>query len=501
MIKKSYLPFVWFILGFGIFVFTRMSKFVPTIPISILIAMVFILRFSRTQPVGRGNLLTLLGFYLSINIGLWWLYETNTLFNAVKILFLALLYSLPFMIDRLMHERFTKIGISSGLTTLTFPVISTAIHFLSSLEGFFEGTIQIGKFVFGPVVLQQLLSLFGISGFIFLASWFASTINYVWENGFDWGKSRKITLTFAAVTLAIFVFGAVKTSSSNPERDTVMVAGIILLPEERELPSMDEMWAGGQISPFEGTIATIDHLTKTAASNDAKIVSFQEFAMMIDEGSEEKLKEEFQKIAKENDVYLSVTYGTYAKEGKGENIHVLIDNNGEIQLDYTKRYVSGLAELDLGEAGYFRKGPEIIQWADTPYGRIAVSICRDLEMTNYIRQAGRANVDIMLSSAIEFEQGLVIHSTYMRTIEYGFSLLRPAQHGITVAVDYNGNVLNQMNFADPGDGIMYAELPIQGVNTLYTQIGDVLGWICVVGLLGLIPLSIFLRIKLKKKAA
>jgi apolipoprotein N-acyltransferase len=220
--------------------------------------------------------------------------------------------------------------------------------------------------------------------------------------------------------------------------------------------------------------------------------------MMIHEEDEPRLKEAFQSIAKENGVYLSISYAYYAAEGKGENIHILIDNNGEVLLDYAKRYVTGIAELDIGEAGYFRKGPEVIQWVDTPYGRIAVSICRDLEMANYIRQAGRANVDIMLSSAYEFEQGLVIHSSYMRTIEYGFSLLRPSQHGITMAVDYDGNVLKRMNFADPGDGIMYAELPIQGVHTLYSQIGDVLGWICVVGLLGLIPLSIILRIKLKK---
>jgi len=46
---------------------------------------------------------------------------------------------------------------------------------------------------------------------------------------------------------------------------------------------------------------------------------------------------------------------------------------------------------------------------------------------------------------------------------------------------------------------MYAELPVRGVKTLYTQICDVLGWICVVGLLGLIALNIFLRIKLKKE--
>ena len=48
-------------------------------------------------------------------------------------------------------------------------------------------------------------------------------------------------------------------------------------------------------------------------------------------------------------------------------------------------------------------------------------------------------------------------------------------------------------------GIMYADLPTQGVNTLYTRIGDVLGWICVAGLLGLIPLSIVLRIKQKRE--
>jgi apolipoprotein N-acyltransferase len=500
MNNNKFWPLVWFILGFGIFIFTRMSKLVPTVPISILIATVFILRFSRTQPVGRGNLLTLFGFYLSINMGLWWLYESNTLFNGVKILLLALLYSLPFFIDRPIHEKFKKNGISSGLTTLTFPVISTAVHFLSSLEGFFEGTVQIGKFVFGPVMLQQSLSLFGICGLIFFASWFASTINYVWESNFDWNKTKKTAIPFIAIILVIVLFGAVKTSSSNPERGTVKAAAILLLPQRGDLPQMDQMWASRLVSPFESSISTIDDLTSTAASNGAKIISFQEFAMMIDEEDEHRLKGEFQSIAKENDVYLSISYATYAKEGKGENMHVFIDNKGDILLDYAKRYVSGLAELNLGEAGYFRKGPEIIQWADTPYGRIAVSICRDLEMTSYIRQAGRANVDIMLSSAWEQERGLVIHSSYMRTIEYGFSLLRPTQHGISVAVDYNGNVLNQMDFADAGNGIMYAQLPIQGINTLYTQIGDILGWICVVGSLGLIPLSIILPSKLKKAA-
>jgi len=66
MNRRRYAPLVWFVLGFGIFMFTRMNKILPTIPVAMLIAPVFILRFTRTQPARRGILLTLVGFLLSI---------------------------------------------------------------------------------------------------------------------------------------------------------------------------------------------------------------------------------------------------------------------------------------------------------------------------------------------------------------------------------------------------------------------------------------------------
>ena len=180
MNKKSYFPFVYFVLGFGIFVFTRMSKLVPTIPIVILFAPIFILRLNRTQPVRRGNLLTLLGFILSINIGLWGLFDigdgaSSLLFNLIRSTLLAVLYFLPYMIDRRIYTEFGEKDISSGLTTLSFPIITTAIFFLSSLEGPFDGAIQSGKFVYGPIIFKQQLSLFGIWSYIFISSWFASS--------------------------------------------------------------------------------------------------------------------------------------------------------------------------------------------------------------------------------------------------------------------------------------------------------------------------------------
>ena len=481
-----------------------MSKLVPTIPIVILFAPIFILRLNRTQPVRRGNLLTLLGFILSINIGLWGLFDigdgaSSLLFNLIRSTLLAVLYFLPYMIDRRIYTEFGEKDISSGLTTLGFPIITTAIFFLSSLEGPFDGAVQSGKFVYGPIIFKQQLSLFGIWSYIFISSWFASLINYSWENNFDWRKTKKTTIAFIAIVITIFSFGAIKTSSISSEMDTVKIAAIVLVPEDGEALSMDNVWADKLVSPFDKRIARIANITKTAASNGAKIVSFQEFAILINEEDEGRLREEYQRIAKENDLFLSITYAYYAKEGKGENKHLLIDNHGEILLDYTKRYVSVLAELDLGEAGIYRKGPEIIQSVDTPFAKIGISICRDMEFTHYIRQAGSANVDIMLSPAWEETKGLVVHSSYQRTIENGFSLVRPTYNGITVAVDYYGNILNQMDSAETDDGIMYSDVPTQGVKTIYSRIGDLLGWICVVGFLGFLPLIVILRIKEKKE--
>ena len=129
MIAKKYLPVAYFLLGFGIFMFTRMSKLVPFIEIAILIAPIFILRFSRTQPAKRGIWLTLLGFLLSFNIALWGLFDFDdssvmASFSMIRSSLLAIVWFLPFMADRLIYPKFKDKGVFS---TLTFPIITTAL--------------------------------------------------------------------------------------------------------------------------------------------------------------------------------------------------------------------------------------------------------------------------------------------------------------------------------------------------------------------------------------
>ena len=489
---KKYEPLILFLLGFGIFIFTRASNIAirPTIPVAIIIAPIFILRFIRTQPVKKGILLTLFGFLLSMNIAMWGLYELEDpvlmlIYNVFMSSILAIYYFLPYMVDRVIYPKFKDKGI---LSTLIFPVIVTAILFLSSIEGPFDGGKGKNIFAYGPVVFKQLASIGGLWSFVFIFSWLASVINYSWENKVEWNKIKKITLQFASILLIIVLFGAIKTSSvMSPQSDTVKIAVIVLIPEDGKAVSMEGIWEDKRFSPYEETLSRIETLTKKAALNNAKIAAFQEHAITIHEDDETKLVDHYTRIAKENDVYLSITYSYYSETEKGENKHLLINNQGEIEIDYTKRYLFGFGEF--GEPGVFIKGPEVIQTADTPYGRIGASICRDMEFASYIRQAGNKNVDIMFGPSYDFPKSTG-PSYSLRAIENGFSFIRATYNGVSYAQDYNGNILAVMDSDDTKDGIMYADVPTKGVKTIYLAIGDLFGWVCVLGLLGFVVLTI-----------
>ena len=500
MNKKNYLPIVWFVLGFSLFMTTRASNFIPHISGAIIVAPIFILGFIRSQPTRRGNLLTLLGFILALNIAMWGLFNTgdpttSIIYNFVRNTVLAILFSIPYIADRLIYP---KIKANQFLATLAFPIAVTAIQFLISLEGPFDGDMVSAVYEYGNLGLKQIASIAGLWGFVFIFSWLAAVVSFVWEKRFKWAEIKPIVLTFALICLAIFGFGAVKTSSflaSKPE--TVKTAAIFLLPEDGQSFDGEGLFSK-ELTPMEETMAKIESLTTTAAANDAKIVAFQETALKIQENDEANLLDRSKAIARANRVYLSLGYGLLFDEGKGWNKNVLISDQGELVVDYRKRFLLGLG--DYGETGLYNKGPEVIQSVDTPYGRIGVSICRDMSFSGYARQAGEQQVDIMLNPSFDYPKSTgAMYS--LRAIENGFTMIRPVYNGFSYAVDPNGKLLASMDSDNTNTGILYADVPTRGVNTLYTKVGDVLGWVCVAGLLGFIPLNIVLSIRQKKEKA
>jgi apolipoprotein N-acyltransferase len=72
-------------------------------------------------------------------------------------------------------------------------------------------------------------------------------------------------------------------------------------------------------------------------------------------------------------------------------------------------------------------------------------------------------------------------------------------NGYSYAVDYNGKLLAHMDSDETENGIMYADVPTKGVKTIYSTIGNLLGWLCVLGLGACVVMSIIGRVHKKHK--
>jgi len=196
MNKKS-IQLILFLLGFGIFMFSRRSELVPTFGCAIIISPIFILRFLRTQK-RHALILTFIGFLLSLNIALFGLFNIGSGFgtlavNLIRNSLLAVLFFIPYMLDSLIYQR---IKLPGTIKTLVFPTLVTAILFLSSLVGPFDGDVAKDIYSQGPLFFQQIASLFGLWGFVFMFSWVASFVNYLWENHF---QRKTVAPAFAAL--------------------------------------------------------------------------------------------------------------------------------------------------------------------------------------------------------------------------------------------------------------------------------------------------------------
>jgi len=465
-----------FVAGFGLFMFCRRSDFLPMIPAMIIVAPILILRFSRVLPLGRSILLTTLGFILAFNISLWGIFDMgdpvlSLVFNIVRSTMIALLYAIPYWIDRAVTPR-----LGDGLhATLVFPAAVTALMFLSSIVPPLNGTQAKNVFATAPLPLLQLYAVAGLWGFVFLWSWLAAAINYAWERGF---QRRATVLAGAAAAIVfggLFAYGGVRLMTAA-ESPTVRLAAVVMPAEEGGPESMAQVFDERLTSPYAQTMARIRSMTAEAAKRGARIVAFNEFAIVVRAEDNERARAGFSRIAAENRVWLAIPYAWVPETGKGANRHMLFDDTGAIQADYQKRFLLGLG--DMGETAVFEKGAEIIQTADSPYGRIAVSICRDMSFPRFGLQAGRAGTDLMLTGSHEFPKGITLNDPH-RAIENGFTHVRPTYDGITYAMDPYGRVLAQMDRGLGEAGIMVVDVPTEGVRTLYADFGDWLGWLSV----------------------
>jgi apolipoprotein N-acyltransferase len=441
--------------GLAFFFFSN-GRFI--VPIAAWLAPVFLLRFfRRTTPVpslAAGALL----FPAAAGVMLYGIIPPalGPLFYGLAAYY-GLLWFLPYAVDRLLAPR-----VRGFAATLVFPAAAVVLEYANALALGDWGSLAFSQP--GLLPMQQVLSIAGIGGLTFLITWFGAVMNWVWETGPEWRHIRHGLAAFSAVLVAVLFYGGARLTLFPPKAPTVRVAGFTeLRGGDAEGAFWDRM--------FERT--------RACAAAGAKIVVWPEAAIDVSPERKDALLARARDEARAARLYLLAAFyvkGAEPPADRGLNASVFIDPDGRVLWEYVKAHpVPGSTD---------RPGDGRIPIVDTPHGRIASAICYDLDFPALIRRAGRQGVDIMLDPSWDWRAIDPLHTemAVARAIENGFSLVRQAPEGLSIAVDYQGRVLAAMDHFRTEGRTLIADVPTRGVRTPYGGIGDWLSWLCVAGL-------------------
>ena len=461
------------------------------IPLAAWLVPVFMLRFFRdSDKAGRNFLLLWLAAAIPAIIS----WNGATFFPPmVEVAFflgMTPIGLIPSVVDRMYYRRFP----GSAWITLVYPIAYTAVDFFSSSGSPFGtfGAVAYSQRDFLPVM--QIVSMTGLWGITFLIGWFASLVNYVWENGF---KFNRFALGSAAVLGILLALGFGRILLQKQPTQTAVLAGFSLPDGKlREVLSQPHNSAGFRQAVDELHAEELNQI-RILAENGAVMVSMQEAAGMGLSDQVEVLIANASALAKEQGIYIILPILDVEKSPIENVVHV-IDPNGEVVLTHVK-YGGNQFEGSL-------KGDGVLQTVDTPYGRISAIICWDADFPNVIKQAGELDVDLLFVPANDWLGAKDIHDgmAAFRAVENGMSIFRQTGSGVSSVVDAFGRTIHRLDMFKTKETGNFASVqtvttPISSVNTLYPVIGDVIGNVMLVLSAGLLLGLLWKRSKISAR--
>ncbi len=498
--KQDRLSYLWLALGFVLSAFVLPRW---TIPLAYWLYPIFLLRFVRTQPLLRGMLLLLLVSALVPVFELQGVLLASGVFYYLDVFSIAVVGILPYLLDRVLARR---LGGLPG--TLVFPLAVTTVSYLVALLTPAGTMFNPAYTQYGDLPLLQLVSVTGLWGIILLMSWLTSLINWAWEQGFAWPKVRSGLLLYGVLLALVFLGGGARLAFFAPQAATVRVAGVTAQHYHELLPSgnfgqlLDEKTTEAQRQAIRPVLAQVDEnlltLSQQEARAGAKVVLWPESGATVLQEDEAAFLQQARAVAHASGIYLDMGLAVILPSQTppfGQDESVLIDPSGKIVWVYQKAHpVPGEEDLRLVP------GNGQIPVVATPYGRLATAVCYDRDFLDIIRRAGQANVDILLVPNGDW-RAIDPYHTQMATfeaIEAGSSLVTQTDEGLSVAVDYEGNVRASTDFFTTDPQVMVAYVPMQGVHTIYATIGDLFAWLSIAGLVVLIGFAVARRPKAGK---
>jgi len=504
---RDRLTYLWLALGIVLIAFATPRW---TIPLAAWLYPIFLLRFVRTQPLWRGILLVLLATVPVLVFALHGVFTIPGALYYLVVFAVGVIYTLPYLIDRVVAPR-----LGGMLGALVFPLAMTTVWYLNALLNPLVGTYGNPAYTqYGNLPLLQLLSVTGLWGIVFLMSWLASVVNWAWERRFAWPRVRGGGLLYGSLLALVLLFGGARLALFSSQGSTVRVAGIgpsqaLVAASYKQLSqkSLQALFSGTAtqadrervhqaVAPIYNELLS---RTEQEARAGAKIILWPEYsgvAYPVLQEDEAALLARASALARTTGTYLDLGVAVLLQHPVQSrfflNEVILVDPSGSVVWRYEKTH-----PVPWLEANSMVLGDGQVSTVQTPYGRLSSVICYDMSFLDMIRQAGQAGADVMLVPGYDW-RGIDPYNTQMatfRAIENGFSLVRQASNGLAMTVDYEGQVLAASDYYTTDPQVMVADVPMQGVRTIYTTIGDLFAWLSLAGLVVLIGVAFARRPK------
>lgn len=475
--QKDRWSYLWLVVGASVLFLWR-------IPLVWWLSPVFLIRFIRTQKVGRGFLLvwfltfltTIPPMYTILNAMMPTPLPVFLIINAGIAL---MMFGIPYLVDRLLAPR-----LGGLVATLVFPLTSVIMSYISAKANPLGSIGGEAYFQHSNLALVQLLSITGMWGIIFLVNWLGPVVNYAWEQGFAWMKIRRNLLVYTVIMLAVFLYGGARLAYALEATSTVRVHGITAVDMRTDMlaklhQAKEESWQSYRQLSAEVQDLYLERSVQEAQAG-AQIVHWPEMAGNLPGEDEAGFIARAQQIAADEGIYLVMPYAvSYQEDGFSKNKVLIIDPAGEVVLEHQKY---GAAQLEG-----FVPGDGVLHTVSTPYGTLSAIVCNDTNHEEVVAQAGRNGTDILFSPSMEWQaiDPLHAHMATYRAVENGVTLVRQADNGLSIVVDPYGRVSASMDHFNNTDRVMVAQVPMLSTFTIYPYIGDLFAWLAIAGLVSI----------------
>lgn len=315
------------------------------------------------------------------------------------------------------------------------------------------------------IAIMQTVSLFGMAGLSFLIYWLNIAITEIILNK----KLHYFNLQLPVTALILgILFGTVRFYTSALKPITTMTVAAVGTDSDVSglpLPSKEKN---------DSVKNALFERTKTAANNHAQLIVWNEAAVFILPEDEAKWQADLSAWVAQLKITLVAAYVVPSSITplKYENKYLYIDSMGTIIYTYHKH------QPVPGEPS--AKGKEPLKIFDRTGTKVSGFICYDYDFPYLARQMGHLKADIVAIPSSDWRGIDPLHSQMaaFRAIEQGHSIVRSTRFGLSAAINPYGQMVAQMSSFDKNDKIMIAQLPVKGLTTVYSVIGDAFIYLC-----------------------